>query len=191
MGCVSMKIKEVIVVEGKSDTQAINRALDADTIETNGSAINKQTLNAIRHAQEVRGVIVFTDPDIPGEKIRKTISHYVPECKHAFLKKKDAFGGSSRSLGIEHASPEAILDALKNVYTVSTEQKELIPRNLLIERGLIAGPNVKARRQALCEKLNIGYTNGKQLYNRLRMFQVSQETFEAALQEVIQEEQNG
>lgn len=33
-----MKIKEIIVVEGKDDTAAVQRAVDADTIETNGSA---------------------------------------------------------------------------------------------------------------------------------------------------------
>lgn len=38
------KLKEVIVVEGKDDTAAIKRALDADTIETNGSAISESTI---------------------------------------------------------------------------------------------------------------------------------------------------
>ncbi|GGH88337.1 ribonuclease M5 [Pullulanibacillus pueri] len=185
-----MDIKEIIVVEGKSDTLAINRALTADTIETNGSAINKQTLNAIRHAQAVRGVIVFTDPDVPGEQIRRKITDYVPDCKHAFIKKKEAFGGKNHSLGIEHAAPEVIIEALKKVYTVSTEQPERIPRKLLTRKGLVGGSRSKARRQALCERLNIGYTNGKQLYKRLRMFQITQERFEEALQQVMQEETN-
>lgn len=47
-----MKIKEIIVVEGKDDTVAIKRAVDADTIETNGSAINEETINKIRLAQK-------------------------------------------------------------------------------------------------------------------------------------------
>ena len=68
-----MKIKEVIVVEGKNDTLKIKQAVDADTIETNGSAINEETIDMIRHAQRKRGVIIFTNPDYPGEKIRKTI----------------------------------------------------------------------------------------------------------------------
>ena len=72
-----MKIKEFIVVEGKDDTTAIKRAVDADTIETNGSAINQETIEKIKRAQETRGVIIFTDPDFPGEKIRKTIAEKV------------------------------------------------------------------------------------------------------------------
>ena len=68
-----MKIQEVIVVEGKDDTKRIKMAVNADTIETRGSAISDETLDQIAELQEKRGVIVFTDPDYSGEKIRKTI----------------------------------------------------------------------------------------------------------------------
>ena len=69
-----MKIQEIIVVEGKDDTRRLREVVDADTIETIGSAINEEILMQIEHAQETRGVIVFTDPDFSGEKIRK--NHY-------------------------------------------------------------------------------------------------------------------
>jgi len=42
-----MKLKEIIVVEGRDDTTAVKRAVDADTIETNGSAISMETIEAI------------------------------------------------------------------------------------------------------------------------------------------------
>ena len=80
-----MNIKEIVVVEGKSDTIALKRATGADTIETNGSAIDELTLVRIRHAQETRGVIVFTDPDFPGRRIRAIIEERIPGVKHAFL----------------------------------------------------------------------------------------------------------
>ena len=83
-----MKIKEIIVVEGKNDTAKIKKAVDADTIETNGTEISQETLELIKIAHDKRGVIVFTDPDAPGEKIRKQIQAYVPGVKHAFLIKK-------------------------------------------------------------------------------------------------------
>ena len=84
-----VNIKEVIVVEGKSDTVAVKRATGADTIETNGSAIDENTLIRIQHAEEVRGVIVFTDPDYPGRRIRAIIEERIPTVKHAFLKKEN------------------------------------------------------------------------------------------------------
>ncbi len=43
-----MKINEFIVVEGRDDTERVKRAVECDTIETNGSAINEQTLEVIR-----------------------------------------------------------------------------------------------------------------------------------------------
>ncbi len=82
------KIKEVIVVEGKDDTKRLALAVDADTLETNGSAISEATLAQIKTLQASRGVIVFTDPDFSGERIRKTISAAVPGVKHAFLPRK-------------------------------------------------------------------------------------------------------
>ena len=48
----------------------------------------KNTLVRIQHAQETRGVIVFTDPDYPGRRIRAIIEEHVPGVKHAFLEKK-------------------------------------------------------------------------------------------------------
>lgn len=60
-----MKINEIIVVEGKDDTTRVKLAVECDTLETNGSAINEETIEAIRHAAEVRGVIVLTDPRLP------------------------------------------------------------------------------------------------------------------------------
>ena len=85
-----MKIKEVIVVEGRDDTAAVKRAIQADTIETNGSAIDDEIIEQIRHAAEKRGVIVLTDPDYPGEKIRSIIEKNIPGVKHAFIPQNQA-----------------------------------------------------------------------------------------------------
>ena len=41
-----MKINEFIVVEGRDDTERVKSAVECDTIETNGSAINKETLES-------------------------------------------------------------------------------------------------------------------------------------------------
>lgn len=188
-----LKIHEIIVVEGKDDTKRIQAVVEADTIETIGSAINAEILSRIEHAQEIRGVIVFTDPDFSGEKIRKTITEAVPQVKHAFISRRLARPNKKgASLGVEHASDEAILEALKHVLTPSDEQLVAeIPRSVLIGYGLIAGPLAKARREALGDELRIGYTNGKQLVKRLRMFQISEEQFTASMEKILEEERHG
>ncbi|KAF1303608.1 ribonuclease M5 [Enterococcus saccharolyticus] len=178
-----LAIEEIIVVEGKDDTRRIQEVVDADTIETIGSAINDEILAQIEHAQETRGVIIFTDPDFSGEKIRKTIMEVVPQAKHAFLPRKQAQSKRKRaSLGVEHASDEAILEALGKVVTpITTTDVPEISRQKLLDLGLIAGAQAKERREKLGDELRIGYTNGKQLTKRLAMFRITEEELIAAM----------
>lgn len=183
-----MKIKEIIVVEGKDDTTAIKRAVDADTIETNGSAVDDAVIERIRLAQETRGVIIFTDPDYPGERIRKIISEKVPGCKHAFLPKEEALAKRNKGVGIEHASNESIRRALQTVKQEMAEYIGEITWEDLVDAGLIGGEAARDRRERLGKLLKIGYTNGKQLYKRIQMFQISNEAFREALIQVLQEE---
>ena len=176
-----MKVKEVIVVEGKDDTSKIKQVLDADTIETNGSAINHNILEQIAHAKEKRGVIIFTDPDYPGQRIRQIIDRHVPGCKHAFLPKKLAQAKGKKGIGIEHASPKAIKEALAAVYELRRDIPSEITKQDLIQYGLIGGQLAKHKREKLGEILNIGYVNGKQLLKRLEMFHITKEEFEQAM----------
>ena len=64
-----MIVKEIIVVEGRDDTAAIKRAVDANTIETHGFGIRKETWDLIEKAYNEKGIIIFTDPDFAGNEI--------------------------------------------------------------------------------------------------------------------------
>ncbi|TWT06210.1 ribonuclease M5 [Planomicrobium sp. CPCC 101079] len=184
-----MKISEIIVVEGKDDTVAIKRAVEADTIETNGSAISPETLQRIAHAQKKRGVIVFTDPDYPGRRIRAIIEEHVPAVKHAFLAKEKTIAKNGKGLGIEHACDNDIREALSKVYTPrEKEQAVEITMEDLIDARLVAHPQSKRRRTQLGDMLQIGYTNGKQLEKRLHMFGISKSQFIEAVHAINQEE---
>lgn len=185
-----MKVKEIIVVEGRDDSAKINQAVIADTIETNGSAINKNTLKQIKHAQEKRGVIIFTDPDYPGERIRHIIDQAVPGCKHAFLTqdKARAKHPKNKSLGIEHASIKDIKQALAEVYELAEQEESEINKSDLLKYGLIGGPGSRIRREKLGELLQIGHTNGKQLLKRLTMFKITKSQFERAMIQVLEGE---
>ncbi len=185
-----MKIKEIIVVEGKDDTVAVRNAVDADTIETNGSAIGEKVIEQIKLAKERRGVIVLTDPDYPGERIRKIVSQHVPGCQHAFLPKKEAISKKGKNLGVENASPEAIRLALKDAQQEEKEWIEQISWDELVALGLIGGKKARQRRERLGDLLKIGFTNGKQLYKRLIMFKISEEEFLDAIHQLLKEEKD-
>lgn len=185
-----MKIKEIIVVEGKNDTAKIKQAVEADTIETNGSEISPETLKKIQTAQARRGVIVLTDPDFPGEKIREMIRANIQGVKHAFLEKEMAKAKGKKGIGIEHASVEAIRQALSAVRTEQISDKEYIPWQMLVQRDFVGGQRARQRREQLGRLLNIGYTNAKQLHKRLNIFQITPEEFEAALEKMKEVELN-
>lgn len=187
-----MKIEEIIVVEGRDDTKRLNQVIDADTIETNGSALSDETLEKIRHGEEIRGVIIFTDPDFSGEKIRKQVAEVVPNAKHAFISRKNGEPQKrGNSLGVEHASKEAIIEALKHVSTPTTDSfVSTITTEKLIRAGLIGGPSAKKRREKLGEALKIGYTNGKQLKKRLVMFNIQEQDFWDAMEDILKDEEN-
>src|SRR5690606_42026993 len=101
---VVKKIKEVIVVEGKKDTAAVQRAVAADTLETGGSAVGSDLISAIRRARDKRGVIILTDPDGPGERIRRIISEQVSGCR-----------SEERRVGKECRSQRAAYHYKKNI----------------------------------------------------------------------------
>ena len=181
-----MKIQEVIVV---ADTEVLRHAVEADTIETNGSALSEATLQAIQRAAKSRGIIVFTDPDFNGERLRKLITAVVPDAKHAFLTKDEAGRQiKHHSLGIEYASADDIRQALSKVYTASdVDMTSDITRSDLVRYGLMAGANAAQRREHVSERLGLGYVNGKQLLKRLNMFGVTNEELKTILQEMDEE----
>lgn len=180
-----LMIKEIIVVEGKDDTAAIKRAVDADTIETNGSAIGEDVLRRIALASERRGVIIFTDPDHAGERIRKIVARHAPGCKHAFLPQEKAL--YKGDIGIENASPEAIRAALSELRTESADESGEISWEDLMEAGLIVHPDASNRRLRIGKLLGIGYANGKQFYKRCTSFRISKSEFTAALRQMEEE----
>ena len=104
-------IKEIIVVEGKDDVSAVRRAVDATILITNGMGLEDARLKEIAAMAKKQGVIVLTDPDVPGTLIRNRITELVPDAKHAFIARKDARHPVTGRLGVEYASPEVILYA--------------------------------------------------------------------------------
>ena len=169
-------IKEIIVVEGRDDVTAVKRALDAELITTGGFGFPKGVMERIKAAQKRRGVIIFTDPDFAGEKIRKKIAAEVPGCKHAFLPREEA--KKDGDIGIENASPKSILAALdKDI----KKRKDVFD---LIRNGLIGNEDASHRRDELGKILGIGYGNAKQFLSRLNNYGVSREEFEQALTQI-------
>ena len=179
-----IKIKEIIIVEGRDDITAIKRVVDAHIIALNGfSALSKKTINKIVNLSKENELILFTDPDYAGKKIRDTLRKYIPNIKHAFISRKDAT--KNKNVGVENANDKAILDALKNLITEKNENNGYtFTMQDLIENELCLGKNAKERRIELGDYLKIGYYNSKQLLNALNSFSITKEQFDSALKKL-------
>jgi len=174
------KIQKIIVVEGRDDTANLKRFYDCDTYETGGSSIDATDLDRLKRLQKSRGIIVFTDPDFQGERIRKIIMAAVPDAQHAFLQRDEARPKKQGSLGVEHADFEALERAFSAVNT-SGKASDSLSQSDLMRFGLVMSSTSRQRREYLCKELRIGYANGKQLLKRLNMFGISLSKIEAIM----------
>lgn len=177
-----MNIKEIIVVEGKDDVAAVKKACSAEVIITNGLGITEETLERIRTAKERRGVIILTDPDYPGDKIRNIIDRAVPGCKHAYLEKDQEI------IGVEYASPEEIIQALTRARSsIITKGNEFSIKDLF-QWGLLGGQTAGILRKKVARQLGLGQANGKQFLSRINGYGISREEVEKAIEAIRRDE---
>lgn len=176
-----MKIKEVIVVEGKNDTNVLQSYFDCATIETHGTHIGEGTLRLIEEAQATCGVIIFTDPDYPGEFIRKSINQRVKGCKNAYIDKAKA--KTSKKVGVEHASKSDLEMALSHLFTFDEQQENTLSYDDYLVMGFNGLRDSTIKREWIAKKLYLGKPNAKTLFKRLNMLRMKKDDIEKLLED--------
>ncbi len=177
-----MKIKEVIVVEGKDDVAAVKAAVDCEVITTSGYAFGGELMKTLRQMEKRCGVIILTDPDYMGTQIRKRIAKGLNHPKHAFLPQNQAI--KKEDIGVENASPEDIRKALEGAKAEMKNPTEEFTKADLRRYGLTGTPDATRLRDEIGRELGIGFGNAKQFLHRLNHFGITREEFEAAWEEV-------
>lgn len=172
------RIKEIIVVEGKNDTNVLQSYFDCDTIETGGDQILDSTIKHIKEAKKTRDIIIFTDPDTPGEHIRRWIDERVPGCKHAFIEKKKA--RTEKKVGVEHASKEDLWDALCHCVTFE-KNVQTLSWNDFVELGLTGFASSHDLRNEVCQYFHIGPCNAKTCFKRLNQLSHTKEEIQKVM----------
>lgn len=165
-------IKEVIVVEGVNDTKRLKSFFDCETIETHGLGLKKETIELIKEINNKRGVILFLDPDSPGEKIRNRLNSEIPNLKNAFVLKENA--KTKKKVGIEHADKETLKEALDNLITYS-DNKDSLSLKEFNELGLSGQADSTIKRDKLSKYFHLGKCNGKTMLKRLNMLSLTYE----------------
>lgn len=161
-----LHIKETIVVEGKYDRERLKKITDAAIICTGGFSLysNKNIINSIRKMAKTTGILILTDSDSAGFRIR----NYIKQCvgndgvvKHAYIpsiegkERRKEKAGKEGLLGVEGMSEELLADILKTVTEVKAENRENEPKitkAMLFEDGLSGGEESAVKRRKL-EKL--------------------------------------
>ena len=157
-----IKIRQAVVVEGKYDKIKLSGIIDAPIIQTDGCGIfkDKELQKMIRTLAERQGIIVLTDSDSAGFKIRSFIGSTVDNGKIINAYIPDIFGKERRKtepskegkLGVEGVSEQVIMQALANagVLCERTEEPERpITKLDLYELGFTGGENSSEKRAAL------------------------------------------
>lgn len=160
-----IKINQAVIVEGKYDKIKLSGIIDAPIIQTDGFGIfkDKELQRLIRMLAEKRGLLVLTDSDSAGFKIRSFIGSTVDKkyIKNAYI--PDIFGKERRKtepskegkLGVEGVSEEVIMQALANagvLYENSAEPERPITKLDLYEFGFTGGENSAGKRALLLKK---------------------------------------
>lgn len=167
------KIKEVIVVEGKYDKIKLSRLFDTAVLCVDGFQIyhNEKMISLLKRLAEANGVLIFTDSDSAGFRIRNFIKNKLAgfSVKHAFI--PDIYGKESRKLhaskegklGVEGVPDEIIMQAVEasgaeflddekqNAFI--HKKKATITKLTLYRMGLYGQENSKNRRGEFLREL--------------------------------------
>lgn len=164
-----IKIDRAVIVEGRYDKIKLSSILDTVIIETEGFGIfnNKEKQKLIRKLADTKGILILTDSDSAGFKIRSFIKGIVPaeQIKHAYI--PDIFGKEKRKtepskegkLGVEGVKKELIIESLQKAGVfceeTTTQEKREITKLDLYEDGLSGRENSDELRKKLLLHLDL------------------------------------
>ncbi len=164
------QIREVLIVEGRYDKNALSQVVDAVILTTEGFGVfrDKAKLSYFRRLAEKRGVILLTDPDGAGFVIRNYLKGALPpeQVKQAYVpdimgkERRKRKGGKEGKLGVEGMSPEVLLTALRRCGATfegeeaTARRSAGITRADLMDKGLI-GPGSAQRRAEVLRTMQL------------------------------------
>ena len=171
----------IIVVEGATDRALIETFLDCDIVTTNGSDVPHETIEYLKEAKKKRDIVVLTDPDMPGKRIRDILNQHIPGLLHAYIPKDKAI--KHHKVGVAESDKDTILEALNNLVQAGEASRGSLTYADLMELGLVGSGDCASKREKLCLKMHLGRANGKTLLKRLNALGITKEELEAAVDE--------
>ena len=162
-----LRIRQAIIVEGKYDKIKLASLVQAVILPTNGFGIfkDKELLELIRYYAKTTGILILTDSDRAGFRIRSYLRGAIPEGEIRNLYIPDVFGKERRKekpsaegkLGVEGMEADVLREAFRKagVLTEERPQGEPITKTDLYLAGLSGTPDCAERRRALQRELGL------------------------------------
>ncbi len=165
-----LRVKEVIVVEGRYDRNTLRQIVDAVVIETKGFGIfnDRQKQKLLRTMAETRGLIILTDPDGAGFLIRNHIKSFIPPelVKQAYVpdipgkERRKTKPSREGKLGVEGMRAEILFEALRRAGASFEDENSAaldsaITKTDLYRLGLSGKENSARLRAALIRSLDL------------------------------------
>ncbi|MCM1055383.1 MAG: DUF4093 domain-containing protein [Bacteroides sp.] len=162
-------LKEALIVEGKYDKIKLSSVTDALIITTDGFSVfkNREKLELIKSLAESCGVIILTDSDSAGFKIRnyirgctqrgKIVNAYIPEI---FGKeKRKASPSKEGKLGVEGIPADILRNALEKAGATFSDSEKPKPKWAtkirLFDDGFSGKENSAEKRKKLLQLLSL------------------------------------
>ena len=194
-----LKTDRLVIVEGKYDKIKLEKIVDAMIITTDGFAIfkDKQKTDFIKKQAQKNGVLILTDSDAAGFKIRNYLSSFIsPEyIKNAYIPdiegkdKRKARPSGEGKLGVEGIDSEILLQSLKNA---DIEGKTSVAENHttyydLYNCGLFGKQNSKLKRALFTKKIGLPERISKNNLLKYINSNLSKEEFENTVKIIMEE----
>ncbi len=193
-----ISLREVVVVEGRYDASTVAGLVDALVITTNGFSIftNEEQKDLLRKLGRERGVLILTDSDAAGFRIRHYVEKIVGNCKvtHVYVpcvkgkesRKKE--GSKEGLLGVEGMTPEQLRKALQTAGVQASEtykRKEMLSYHDLFELGISGGARSAEKRRALLQKAGLPYRLSKKALREVLSSLFTKKELEAMVKPVL------
>ena len=159
------RLREVIVVEGRYDRNALSQVVDALIFETGGFGIFRRPdrVEALRMLAEQRGLIILTDSDGAGFVIRNRLKGLLPQncIRQAYVpamegkEKRKSKPSRQGLLGVEGMRPEILLEALRRAGATENDSAPWATSALFFSLGLTGKPGAEELRKRLAESLDL------------------------------------
>lgn len=172
---------QVFVVEGKNDIKVVKNVFpESICIKTDGLGIKKTTIDQLKSLEKDNEIIVITDPDCAGTKIRNIVLSEIPSASFLDLPKDKCI--KKHKVGLENLSKE---DFLKILETGKLLNKAVLKKNNFSLSDLVelklTGPESRGNKNKLHSLLGIYHFNTKQLLNFLNNTNYSKQQLKEVL----------